>query len=186
MVDSMAEGVDSRQEATSGEADAPLRFLKTGAETGGTELVLEATYQPQSASPPAHYHPFQEERFTILEGQMKVSLEGATRTYAVGQTFVVPAGASHSMHNAADVPARVRWEVRPALNTETFLRTTWGLEGTKGARADGSPRFLQAVVIGQAYRREFRLTQPPYWLQRILFAFLAPLGRLKGYRSRYD
>lgn len=182
----MAEGAESRQAAISDEGDAPLRFLKTGAETGGTEIILEATYQPQSTPPPAHYHPYQEERFTVLDGVMTVTLDGATQTYGTGQAFTVPAGTSHSMHNAGDDPARVRWEVRPALDTEAFLRTTWGLAGTKGARADGSPRFLQAVVIGQAYRREFRLTQPPYWLQRILFTILAPLGRLKGYRSRYD
>jgi quercetin dioxygenase-like cupin family protein len=186
MMDKMVDGAGSGQKTTSGEGDAPLRFLKTGAETGGRELVLEATYQPQSAAPPAHYHPYQEERFTVLDGEMKVTRDGVTQTYGAGQTFTVPAGTSHSMYNAGDAAARVRWEVRPALNTEAFLRTTWGLAGTNGARSDGSPHFLQAVVIGQAYRREFRLTQPPYWLQQVLFALLAPLGRLKGYRSRYD
>ena len=175
-----------RLEAENDRQDPPLRFLQTSAETAGELLVLEARYHPQSTPPPAHYHPFQEEQFEILEGQMHVVLDGDERTYGVGEALTVPPGTPHTMHNPGDVVARVRWEVRPALQTEVFLRTTWGLAGTDRANADGSPHFLQAVVIGQAYQREFRLTQPPYWLQRILFAVLAPLGRLKGYRSRYD
>lgn len=41
------------------------------------------------------------------------------RMYDEGATFDVPVAAKHQM--AAEGPARVRWEVRPALRTAEFF-----------------------------------------------------------------
>jgi hypothetical protein len=38
--------------------------------------------------------------------------------------FEVPAGAVHQM--AADPPARLKWDVRPALRTAEFFETLYG------------------------------------------------------------
>ena len=38
-----------------------------------------------------------------------------------GETLEVPRRAVHRMWNAGDVPARARWEVRPALRTEEMF-----------------------------------------------------------------
>jgi len=32
---------------------------------------------------------------------------------------------------------------------------------------------------------QFRLTSPPYFIRRILFLFLAPIGKMGGYRAVY-
>lgn len=90
------------------------------------------------------------------------------------------------MHNASDAPARVLWQTRPALRTETFFETTWGLARDGQTRLNGSPTLLQAVVVGQAYSQEFRLARVPYPIQQICFFLLAPLARLMGYRARYE
>lgn len=157
-----------------------LRFRQTGGETGGALLEVEALYPPRSQAPTEHYHPSQEERFEVLQGEMKASIDGSVNVYGVGETYTIPPGTRHWMHNASDEPARILWQTRPALRTETFFETTWGLARDGQTRANGSPKFLQAVVVGQAFAREFRLARPPYLLQQILFFFLAPLGRLVG------
>ena len=41
------------------------------------------------------------------------------------------------------------------------------------------------AVLFREYAGEFRLARPPWPVQRTLFALLAPLGRLLGYRARY-
>ncbi len=153
--------------------------------TGGELLEMELTDPPHSAPPAPHYHPFQEEHFEIVRGQMRVQVGDVERTYEAGEAFVVPPGISHWMYNPGDERAQVIWQVRPALRTETMFETTWGLAADGKTSASGTPGLLQAAVIGQAYNREFRLTKPPYGLMRIVFALLAPLGRLRRYRAVY-
>ena len=91
------------------------------------ELELDASYPGDAPLPPAHLHPSQDERFEVLEGAVRVIVDGAERRYAAGEAFDVPAGTPHQM--TGDGPARVRWLVRPALRTAEFF------EGLYGGRA---------------------------------------------------
>ena len=53
-----------------------LDLIRTGDETGGALLVMEAHYSGDSPMPPAHLHPGQDERFTILEGSVLMTIDG--------------------------------------------------------------------------------------------------------------
>ena len=77
------------------------------------------------------------------------------------------------------------WQVRPAMKTQAFLETMWGLGTDEETNTNGLPNILQLAVILREYSDEFRASSPPYPIQRILFAILAPIGRLLGYRARY-
>ena len=83
-------------------------------------LAMEAAYDGSGQMPPEHWHPSQTERFTILEGQMRAIIDGAGQIYEQGAVFDVPVGTVHQMA-AEGGPARVRWEVRPALRTAEFF-----------------------------------------------------------------
>jgi quercetin dioxygenase-like cupin family protein len=105
-----------------------LRLVKTGAETGGELLEMEARYGGDGVLPPEHLHPKQVERFEVLEGRVRTIIGGDERIYEAGDTFEVPAGTPHQM--AGDGPARMRWQVRPALRTAEFFETL--LRGNAG------------------------------------------------------
>ncbi|MGZ8666402.1 MAG: cupin domain-containing protein, partial [Solirubrobacterales bacterium] len=92
-----------------------LLLLRTGDETGGELLEMEASYAGNGNLPPNHMHPQQVERFEVLEGSVRTIIGGVERDYETGESFEVPAGTPHQM--TADVPARVRWQVEPALRT---------------------------------------------------------------------
>ena len=109
-----------------------LRLVGTGAETGGEVLEMEATYGRAGALPPEHLHPQQAERFEVLEGTIRAIIDGAEHRYEQGETFEVPAGTPHQM--TAEGPARLRWEVRPALRTAEFFER---LQRRPGRRAGG-------------------------------------------------
>lgn len=95
-------------------------------------LEIEAEYAGEGPLPPPHYHPSQDERFTVLEGRVRTILAGDARTYETGESFVVPAGTVHQM--GGEGPARVHWEVRPALRlAEFFERAYSGRESDRGA-----------------------------------------------------
>lgn len=167
-------------------AGSRLTFRQTAAATNGELLEIEAQYPPHSSPPPSHWHPYQEERFQVLRGAFRTGIAGQEKVYAAGAAFTVPANTPHWMHNVSDEEGRLLWQVRPALQTQAFLETLWGLEADGKTDARGVPNLLQLAVILTAYANEFRAASPPYPMQRALFGILAPLGRLLGYRPRYD
>lgn len=97
-------------------------------------LVMETTYAAAGATAPAHFHPSQEERFTVLSGAVRAGVEGEERILREGDELVVPAGAAHHFGGHPEEAARVRWEVRPPLRTWEFFE---GLFRSLQAHADG-------------------------------------------------
>ena len=160
-------------------------FRKTAEDTGGELLEVESVYTKASPSrPPAHYHPHQEERFEVLSGRLHVLITDKERTLEEGEILTIPPGTPHEMW-AEDAGSRANWQTRPALKTEEFFETVWGLARAGKTNEKGVPNLLQVAVLFQEYADEFRLTSPPWPVQRALFAVLAPGGRLLGYRTRY-
>jgi len=160
-------------------------FRKTSRDTDGKLLEVESVYtKPSSTRPPVHYHPAQEEIFHVLVGELHAGIEGRQRILKEGETLVVPEGVRHEMW-AEETGVRVNWQTRPALKTEAFFETVFGLASDGKTNENGVPNLLQAAVIAQAFADEFRLARPPWPVQRLLFAILVPLGRLLGYRAEY-
>jgi quercetin dioxygenase-like cupin family protein len=124
-----------------------LKLIRTGAETDGELLEMEASYSGEGGMPPEHLHPRQAERFEVLEGAMRAIVDGEERVYEAGESFEVPTGTPHQM--GAEQPTRVRWEVRPALRTAEFFERLYG-EGPESAREMGENFFAE-------FADEFRL-----------------------------
>jgi quercetin dioxygenase-like cupin family protein len=129
-----------------------LLLVKTAAETGGELLEMEASYPGTGQFPPEHAHPRQVERFEVLDGAIRAIIDGTERVYETGEVFEVPAETPHQM--TADVAARVRWEVRPALRTAEFFERLCG-EGPDSAQAADSIADFFAE-----FSEEIRLTRP--------------------------
>src|SRR5690242_17909419 len=98
-----------------------IRFLATSVETEGQLLEMETTYLPWSKEPAPHFHPFQEERFRVISGEISVRMDGKVRKLKAGDHLYIPRRAAHSMWNHAHETAVVNWKVTPALKTEYFL-----------------------------------------------------------------
>ena len=129
-----------------GDGGFRLRFVTVTPEL----LELEATYPARGPLPPAHLHPRQTERFTVLEGTLRVVVGGAEARHGPGESFTVPPGTSHQM--AGETPARVRWEVRPALRTAAFFERLYGPREARPHDAESGARFLAE------FAEEFRLS----------------------------
>jgi quercetin dioxygenase-like cupin family protein len=108
------------------------------------QLEMEAHYSGEGPLPPAHLHAKQDERFTVLDGAVRTVIDGHERRYVAGESFGVPAGTVHQM--SGDGPARVKWEVSPALRTAEFFEELY-----TGAAAEDPAAFLAR------YEDEFRL-----------------------------
>lgn len=147
-----------------------------------SELVMERTYpakQDWNRVLP-HLHPHQDELFEVYEGMLSVRVNGIERTYVAGETFRIPRGTPHLVCNQSSKPVRVNWKVRPAMNTIDLFKITYGLRHSRRMRG-----YLQRAVISWAYRDIFKPLHPPLWIQPLIFAPLAFIGRSLGYQARY-
>ena len=154
-------------------------------ETGSPErVVVEIAYRGDGVKPPMHLHPSQEERFEVLEGEINVLLDGEERVIRPGDTLTVPARTPHQMW--ATAPARQRWETRPALNTERFFETMWGMQQDGKLEGDAQRAKLQMALTMRHFRREIRVTNPSPVAQAVLFPLFGALARSRGMKPEYS
>ena len=164
-----------------------VKFIKTAADTGGELLEMEATYKTAVDSVPEHYHPYQDEHIEVLAGMVSIHIKGQERTYVAGESFDFPRTVPHVFLGAAgSEEARILWQIRPALDSETFFETVYGLAADGKMKDTGILNLFQLAVILRAFNDELHPTMPPRIVHKIVFAILAPIGRLLGYQARYE
>ncbi|GAB4013369.1 cupin domain-containing protein [Spirosoma sp. KCTC 42546] len=162
-----------------------IRFIKTGKDTAGELLEMEAWYEGQSIEPAPHYHPHQAEDFTILSGELTTKINGQLKTLRAGDKLHIPKNTVHSMWNQSGEKTIVKWQVQPALDTEYFFETATGLANDGKTNALGMPNFLQGLLLINRFSSVYRLTKPKFFVQKIAFLVLAPVAYLLGYRPTY-
>ncbi len=105
-----------------------------------------------------------------------------------GDEVTIPIGVAHRWWNAGQDELRVRMELRPALDTETFFETFFGLarDGKTKAKAKGVPGLLQIAVLFRDLGDSCpQLVKPPPGVLRAVFTVLAPIGKLVGRQAVY-
>ena len=162
-----------------------IKFLQTAKDTDGKILEMEATYNSHSKEPAAHYHPFQVEDFTVLSGQLTVRMDEHLKVLKQGDTLHIPINKVHSMWNDTDEKTIVNWKIQPAMDTDNLLETATGLAIDGKTNNDGMPNILQVALMANKYSDVFRLANPPFAVQKILFIILTPFSYLFGYRPTY-
>ena len=159
-----------------------IRFVKTGEETGGESLEMEAVYASFSKEPIAHFHPEQEEFFEVLSGELTVRLNSDVKTYLAGERLHIKAGVLHSMWNASYKDALVKWTVQPALETAEFLSTLTALANSGQTNSSGIPSLPLMIFLRHKYRDTFCLKSLNGKVLGFVNCLLSPLHAL--YKSR--
>jgi quercetin dioxygenase-like cupin family protein len=162
-----------------------ITFLATSADTNGEAVVIETVVQPDGFVAAAHLHPFQRERFAVVEGRLGLRAGDQRLTLGRDDVAIVEPGTPHRFWNAGDAEARFVAEVRPALQFESLLETMFALAADGKTGRKGLPNPLRLAVIARAHFDTVRLPFPPAWMQKAGLALGAPLGRLLGYGPTY-
>ena len=162
-----------------------LRWRQVAADTDGRLLQADVWMRPGGFVAAPHVHPLQEEKFEVVAGTATFVIDGTESTAGAGGTTTVPAGHPHVWWNSGDDEVHVLVELRPALRTEVFFETFFGLARDGKVNSKGLPSLLQLAVIMRAFRPEIRLAKPSAAVQTALFAPLAIIGRLFGRRASY-
>jgi quercetin dioxygenase-like cupin family protein len=159
------------------ETHDPVSRVKYAFEPQGDNLIVY-TWLEQGGGLPAHFHPRQEERWSVLEGSVRFQLGKQKRVIGPedGEMVVAP-GVVHGLWSVEDREVRLHTLVSPALGLQAFLKeaAAAGREGLFTSR--GLPRGLRgarwAASFLKRYRDETVMVSPPQFVQRALFALLA-------------
>lgn len=114
-----------RLQHTEGEVHAvmgdPMRFIMTGAHTGGGYALSEQTVRPGNGAPP-HIHHNEEEAFYILEGTFRITVEDEAHELQQGDFLHVQRGAVRSFTNIGEADGRVLILHAPGSAAEFYIR----------------------------------------------------------------
>jgi quercetin dioxygenase-like cupin family protein len=148
-------------------------FTHTAATTNGELLAFDFALRPGGAVPIPHVHPIQTERFEVLEGQMRFRVGLRTVIAGPGDVIEVAPGVAHSFANAGEQEARLRVEVRPALQMEQMFAEVVDMAKAGRMTRRGLPRNpLDLAVLARKYDQEAHAPLMSVGVQRVL---LAPL-----------
>ena len=135
-----------------------------------------------------HIHPKSDEHFTVQSGLLTVVIDGKERLVRPGETVTVPRGRPHMFRNGHDGETLMTLRFEPGLK---FLRFFLNFAIAPTARPDwfdangGSSPLLGALALNAFPDLVYGVGQP-IWLQKALFAALAPVARLNGYYLPFD
>ena len=96
-----------------------IRFILTGADTGGAFFLAEVLVPP-GGGPPPHIHEREDETFYLLQGTLTVWVGDQTVHASQGDCAHLPRGIVHSFRNTGKESARMLVTATPA-GIESFF-----------------------------------------------------------------
>ena len=123
------------------------------------------------------------ETHDLREGTLGITMDGAERVLEAPGSIEIPRGTPHTFRVVGDEPVRTIVDHRAPGRYEDFIDRLYALAREGKTDEKGAPRnILQTAVVARPHLDEFALAKPPYAVQKALFALLAPIGRLAGFR----
>jgi quercetin dioxygenase-like cupin family protein len=156
---------------------------QSGAETDGQLLAFDLFLPPGGHVPATHAHPVQEERFTVVEGQMRFQIGRRSMLVEPGQTIVVKPGMAHWFGNVGPTIAVASVEIRPALRMAELLERSGAIGAGASLPAKLVPRLPDLAVVLLDFERELAVPRIPRAVLRVL---LQPVAWLARHRGRHD
>jgi mannose-6-phosphate isomerase-like protein (cupin superfamily) len=145
----------------------------------------EILYPPGAQGPPRHVHERTQERISVVEGILTVSLGGRRdrRQLREGETLELPPGIPHRFWNPGDAPVRLIGEARPGAQLGAALERLCQLAQQGKVTKRGAPKNpLEVALLFE--QSEMYLTGIPLAIQRPLQRWLAGIARRRGYEGR--
>ena len=163
-----------------------MTFLKTWAETKGTQLKIECVSPVTQEREKLHYHPYQENRFTLTQGQLLFTIDGKEQLASAGDIISIPKNVPHSFYNSGLAEAHYIQEFFPALKIDSLFETFSVLAKKGKLRKSGTPNIFRTALILLSFENEIRLASPNWKVLKVFLTALAPIARILGYKSYYE
>jgi len=159
----------------------PVHRARYAFEPDGENMTVDAWIDPGGGLPP-HLHPRQEERWSVVEGEVRFQLGRGKRmiTAADGEMVVAP-GTKHGLTNVSDRQVHARCYVVPALGLQDFLEESSAAAREGLFMRGGIPRGLRGArwagkFLGRHHQDVVMSFPPPL----VVRAMIALFGRSRG------
>ena len=162
-----------------------LEIRRTAEETDGALFEFDVVGRARGLLTQTHVHTAQTERHEVIEGSMRLVIEGREHILRQGEAMTVPVGAKHRQLAGPgdDGPGRVRVQLRPAGDGEAFVRRLADMDVNRW----GFPRPLAAAELVRDFGDTGHAAQPPVPVQRALSrAILAVASREYAFVDEWD
>jgi quercetin dioxygenase-like cupin family protein len=161
------------------------RITIPAAQPDASVLEWELELAPGGRVPSSHAHPWQEESFRVLAGQMRFRVAGRRVLAGLGDVVRVPPGTVHHFANPGRSPARVAVRTSPALSMAELLDTAAAMARDQHAAARRLPRLLELALFMRDFEREVRAPYVPAALAGAVIRPVAWLAARLGLDARY-
>src|SRR6266849_1497880 len=153
---------------------------QSGADTHGRLLAFDLFLPPGGHVPATHAHPVQEERFTVVAGQMRFQIGRRSSLAGPRDTLVVKPGTAHWFGNVGPDTAVARVEIRPALRMEELLERSGAIGAGASSPGKLMPRLPDLALVLLEFERELAVPRIPAVLLRLFLLPFAWLARHRG------
>ncbi|MGK7377524.1 cupin domain-containing protein [Planococcus sp. 1R117A] len=155
-------------------------FRKTAQDTNGALLEIETFNPPSVEKEPEHVHPKQESSAEVLAGTLHFSIGGRVQKVGPGGKVTIPPGVPHFFWNEGPLEAHSIQRFSPALTIEHFFKSYYELANAGKLNSKGIPPLLITSRLGLIHQNDILLTKPPWLIQKLLYAILAPISKIFG------
>jgi quercetin dioxygenase-like cupin family protein len=143
----------------------------------GENMIVDTWMEPGGGLP-AHFHPKQEERWSVVEGEVRFQLGNTKRVIGPGDgEMIVQPNTKHALASVSDREVHLRCVVIPALGIEAFLTDSAAAAREGLFMRGGIPRNLRGARWAANFLKQHRddvvMTFPPPFLTRPMVALLA-------------
>jgi quercetin dioxygenase-like cupin family protein len=154
----------------------PVHRIRYAFQPDGENLWVESWLEPGGALPP-HFHPRQEERWSVVEGEVRFQLGNEKRVIGPedGEMIVRP-GTKHGLESTSDREVHLRCHVIPARNLQAFLEESAQAARDGLIRRGGIPKNLRGARWGAQFLKRHRedtvMSFPPRFVQSAMIGLL--------------
>jgi quercetin dioxygenase-like cupin family protein len=148
-------------------------------ESDAERIDFEVTMAPGAMGPPRHFHPTQEESWTVLEGELSVLVGKDWRSIAAGESLSLAPGPVHTLRNRSTGPVRFRDTHVPALDFQQYMEDLDRLTASGHLTSAMTPRTLIYGSMALTAHRPMQMSASR--VQRAAETLLAIVGRRLGY-----
>jgi quercetin dioxygenase-like cupin family protein len=154
----------------------PVHRVRYAFQPDGENLVVDAWLEPGGALPP-HLHPKQEERWSVVEGEVRFQLGSDKRVLRPedGEVVVHP-GTKHGLTSSSERETHLRCRVIPARGLQSFLEDSAAAAREGLFMRGGIPKSMRGARWAARFLKQHRddvvMTFPPRFVQSAMIGLL--------------
>jgi mannose-6-phosphate isomerase-like protein (cupin superfamily) len=135
-----------------------------------------------------HIHPQADETFIVRSGRLKVVIHGEIHMVNERESVTIRRGVPHYFVNGHKGETEFSVIFDPPQQQRGFFANFAAMTERRQRwfSARGKPHLLLMALVLHRYRDHLYVAGQPVWLQKLIFATLAPVARLFGYRLEIE